>query len=112
MGLGLDGLVGRYYLLRKERNADKAEQLLVEGLTVSGVRDELDMLERLQTLYSDLGREKEARKVRDRLKKIERGGVSALTDTEPQVPVRVTKVGRNEPCPCGSGKKYKKCCGA
>lgn len=23
-----------------------------------------------------------------------------------------TKVGRNSPCPCGSGKKYKKCCGA
>jgi preprotein translocase subunit SecA len=23
-----------------------------------------------------------------------------------------TKVGRNDPCPCGSGKKYKKCCGA
>jgi preprotein translocase subunit SecA len=22
------------------------------------------------------------------------------------------KVGRNEPCPCGSGKKFKKCCGA
>ena len=22
------------------------------------------------------------------------------------------KLGRNEPCPCGSGKKYKKCCGA
>ncbi|MBU3912866.1 MAG: SEC-C domain-containing protein [Nanoarchaeota archaeon] len=20
------------------------------------------------------------------------------------------KIGRNEPCPCGSGKKYKKCC--
>jgi preprotein translocase subunit SecA len=28
-------------------------------------------------------------------------------------PVRVEqKVGRNDPCPCGSGKKYKKCCGA
>ena len=26
-------------------------------------------------------------------------------------PVTVTKVGRNDPCPCGSGKKYKKCCG-
>ena len=24
----------------------------------------------------------------------------------------VAKVGRNDPCPCGSGKKYKKCCGA
>jgi preprotein translocase subunit SecA len=25
---------------------------------------------------------------------------------------RGSKVGRNDPCPCGSGKKYKKCCGA
>ena len=25
--------------------------------------------------------------------------------------VREPKIGRNEPCPCGSGKKYKKCCG-
>ena len=27
-------------------------------------------------------------------------------------PVRVVKVGRNDPCPCGSGKKYKYCCEA
>jgi SEC-C motif domain protein len=27
-------------------------------------------------------------------------------------PRHVTKIGRNDPCPCGSGKKYKKCCGA
>ena len=26
-------------------------------------------------------------------------------------PRKVTKVGRNDPCPCGSGKKYKHCCG-
>ncbi|MGN0641978.1 MAG: SEC-C metal-binding domain-containing protein, partial [Huintestinicola sp.] len=26
-------------------------------------------------------------------------------------PRRVKKVGRNDPCPCGSGKKYKQCCG-
>lgn len=26
-----------------------------------------------------------------------------------KVPVRVVKIGRNEPCPCGSGLKYKKC---
>lgn len=25
-------------------------------------------------------------------------------------PVSVTKVGRNDPCPCGSGSKFKKCC--
>ena len=29
-----------------------------------------------------------------------------------KAPVKKTeKVGRNDPCPCGSGKKYKKCCG-
>lgn len=27
-----------------------------------------------------------------------------------QPPIRIKKIGRNEPCPCGSGKKYKKCC--
>ena len=26
-------------------------------------------------------------------------------------PKRVNKIGRNDPCPCGSGKKYKQCCG-
>ena len=26
-------------------------------------------------------------------------------------PARLSKVGRNDPCPCGSGKKHKKCCG-
>jgi uncharacterized protein len=29
-----------------------------------------------------------------------------------RTPVRSVKIGRNDPCPCGSGKKYKKCCGA
>ncbi len=43
----------------------------------------------------------------------------ALVDRYPQFdgqrapePVRAgPKVGRNDPCPCGSGRKYKKCCG-
>ena len=26
-------------------------------------------------------------------------------------PRKVQKIGRNDPCPCGSGKKYKNCCG-
>ena len=34
-----------------------------------------------------------------------------VTQVERNEPVRVTKIGRNEPCPCGSGLKYKKCCG-
>lgn len=35
----------------------------------------------------------------------------ALTDALPSTPAVSSKVGRNDPCPCGSGKKYKKCCG-
>jgi len=31
---------------------------------------------------------------------------------EESAPAVPQKVGRNDPCPCGSGKKYKKCCGA
>ena len=39
-----------------------------------------------------------------------------ITDLEillnpPKAKIAEKKVGRNEPCPCGSGKKYKKCCG-
>ena len=32
-------------------------------------------------------------------------------DAEAPEPTRAAKVGRNAPCPCGSGKKYKQCCG-
>jgi uncharacterized protein YecA (UPF0149 family) len=42
--------------------------------------------------------------------------MSGLPSTAPatvsgsNTPVHSQKVGRNDPCPCGSGKKYKKCC--
>lgn len=43
----------------------------------------------------------------------EQVAVDELTPPAPQQPVRRegTKVGRNDSCPCGSGKKYKHCCG-
>jgi len=34
------------------------------------------------------------------------------TEKTSRTVVKPPKVGRNDPCPCGSGKKYKKCCGA
>ncbi|MBE6686326.1 MAG: preprotein translocase subunit SecA [Ruminococcaceae bacterium] len=39
------------------------------------------------------------------------GGDSSLKK-KPVVKKAAEKIGRNDPCPCGSGKKYKKCCGA
>jgi SEC-C motif domain protein len=46
---------------------------------------------------------------------VKRDGAWLFADGEviPETVVREgPKVGRNDPCPCGSGKKYKKCCGA
>lgn len=31
---------------------------------------------------------------------------------KPSAPRAATSIGRNDPCPCGSGKKFKKCCAA
>jgi preprotein translocase subunit SecA len=39
-------------------------------------------------------------------------GAEAGTTVVKPIVREVAKVGRNDPCPCGSGKKYKKCCGA
>jgi len=43
----------------------------------------------------------------------ERQKITTENDTKVQVSTKSgkKKVGRNDPCPCGSGKKYKKCCG-
>jgi len=41
------------------------------------------------------------------------GGHPEGTERGKQQPVKVEdKIGRNDPCPCGSGKKYKQCCGS
>jgi preprotein translocase subunit SecA len=39
------------------------------------------------------------------------GGAATATTARPDGRPSGRKVGRNEPCPCGSGRKYKKCCG-
>ena len=51
--------------------------------------------------------------------KVERKRVAEVTSVnhgeekaKPKTVVKDKKIGRNEPCPCGSGKKYKRCCGA
>jgi uncharacterized protein YecA (UPF0149 family) len=63
-----------------------------------------------------------ARNVPPRRRKHSWGQVEQAVDNEfgifdgtyPEDVIRregVPKVGRNDPCPCGSGKKYKRCCG-
>jgi preprotein translocase subunit SecA len=63
-------------------------------------------------------RRQEAAKARMKFEHAQASALSEKSDEEgdtsskKQEPMRATqKVGRNEPCPCGSGKKYKQCHG-
>jgi len=51
---------------------------------------------------------------RKKRRELEQARMAGSGDMQPvqQVVRGTAKIGRNDPCPCGSGKKYKKCCGA
>ena len=57
----------------------------------------------------------ERRQVEDRLATAQASHGSEVEEAEAKpvkkAPVRSEHIGRNDPCPCGSGKKYKNCCG-
>lgn len=57
--------------------------------------------------------ESEQEKMRESVhKNLTAGGLhESSSQSKIHEPVKVKKIGRNDPCPCGSGKKYKKCCG-
>jgi len=40
-----------------------------------------------------------------------KGSVNDGKEKIKRQPKKISKIGRNDPCPCGSGKKYKQCCG-
>lgn len=94
------------------RWADSAQWL---GLQVVEARESDDTEARVEFIatYKDGGIVKPHHEV-SRFSKLE--GEWFYVDGKLVVPRTATreqpKVGRNEPCPCGSGKKFKKCCGA
>lgn len=45
------------------------------------------------------------------MKQTIKGSANDCKEKIKSTPKKVTKIGRNDPCPCGSGKKYKNCCG-
>ena len=79
---------------------NRAEQILLEGRSVAQVRDSDQFSKYLATLYEEEGRLEEAQEIRSR------------AQPSRAAPRSGPKVGRNDPCPCGSGKKFKKCCGS
>jgi len=73
-------------------------------------RIKMDTLEKLCLVR--IQREEEVEEIRQKQKQdyiLSRGEDTPAKQT---IKREGAKVGRNDPCPCGSGKKYKKCCGA
>ncbi len=76
-------------------------------------RIEEDVLEKLFLIQ--LVREEEAREIQQPAKPTRMVLTHGARPEEPSAETvrhKGPQVGRNDPCPCGSGKKYKKCCGA
>jgi hypothetical protein len=92
----------------------RAEKLLRRGYRVPGVRDRVYIAERLQEVCEDSGRPGEARQFGEQARRLRHEPVrpAVRPAPPPEATVRTVKVGRNAPCPCGSGKKFKKCCGS
>jgi len=94
---GYIGWADSYWLDPFDRAAPKdyakAESIYLKALENPKMEDRPDIIQRLIMLYeekADLGKA-------DRYSRISEG--------------LQRKIGRNERCPCGSGRKYKKCCG-
>ncbi|HXX28428.1 MAG TPA: SEC-C metal-binding domain-containing protein, partial [Terriglobales bacterium] len=68
---------------------------------------------RPRALATSVDEVEEAFRRRNR-RELEQARMAGAGDLQPvqQVVRNAAKIGRNDPCPCGSGKKYKKCCGA
>jgi hypothetical protein len=112
----------------EKRDVVRAEMLLKSGLAVTNVRERQVLLERLADLYEETDRQDNADDIhreieqlqkrksrpalasdkRPPLNQVAKAGVLNGTDSKQQN--GKLKTGRNDPCPCGSGKKFKKCC--
>ena len=117
----------------------RAEALLKQGLGIPGVRDREDILECLSDLCAEQGRHEEAKALQKECETLRTSELShpleaafdcgeegmrlnqlpaVVERARPEheqppasaAPAKSRKIGRNDPCPCGSGKKYKKCC--
>jgi tetratricopeptide (TPR) repeat protein len=134
-GWGWIGWADGYYFFARGREKDpaRAEQILKQGLAIPDVEDRQFLLDRLGDLYEETGRSQEAKAVREEIERLERPepvrppnppvgrqSTGGARDEGQRIPVSLStdwgalpaprRVGRNDPCPCGSGKKFKVCC--
>ena len=117
------------FAVSKNRDNEKAIRLLKQAIEITGLEDVEDVRTRLKNLYKDIGMNEEADAIELEVgnaetfssepnidnntgRKINKDFIKTVLErTSKEGTFTSVKIGRNDPCPCGSGKKYKKCCG-
>jgi len=131
---GYIGYSDQYWLEKDNKNYEKALKILNEAYNRSTLDESDDIVERLTGLHIAI-KEKELEEYLKKKRSDEKRPIVPEYSTlyqellekkrrittkserkniyknNGQTIVKGRKIGRNEPCPCGSGKKYKKCCG-
>lgn len=105
-----EGIGMRAYAQRNPKEEYKREAYALFMEMMGRIRQELaQKLFRVQLAREEEIAEMEAEQRRERLALARQSGPKSVA----QEPAKrdVDKVGRNDACPCGSGKKYKRCCG-
>jgi preprotein translocase subunit SecA len=102
-GIGLRGYAQQDPLLAYKREGHAMFQEMIERLKEETVRLLLQIQVQREAEVEQLRREQEQQPMYY--------GPGEAAAARPQVVRKDRKIGRNDPCSCGSGKKYKKCCG-
>ncbi len=107
-GIGLRGYAQKDPLQEYKREAFQMFADLVERIK----EQTLSFLYRVQVTREEEVERMEEERRKQRLRLVYSRGEEGQEERPKQQPIRRgQKIGRNDPCPCGSGKKFKKCCG-
>jgi SEC-C motif domain protein len=90
--------------------AESAEWQGLEIIASSGGADDLVGQVEFKARYAENGEDKEHHEL-GQFRKLDGRWLFTEGKMGGRQPITSAKVGRNDPCPCGSGSKFKKCCG-
>ncbi len=98
--------------LRSYAQRDPVVEYRLEGFDMFDEMVESIREDTVKMLFTFRLQKHEESPKREQVAKPTTASVGGGDKTVKKQPIRKKKIGRNDPCPCGSGKKYKKCCGA
>lgn len=100
------------FLQVKQEFLEKIHRIRISGSDSPGISSEDQEAQQREAIENRIEEEQRMREERAKKLQFVGGRAESSTSQKPQTVKReVDKVGRNDPCPCGSGKKYKKCHG-